>query len=101
MRTCITLVAGQSYADPFTFYDAADALVSLVGATATMTFTDPQWGTTLLALSSAGGTLAMGGAHCMRNLQLLTPEEHFAKTAIDLRNIAEFRKGANVPRLAS
>lgn len=62
MPTAIVLVAGQSYSDPFTFRDSFGALTNLTGCTATMVFGDPSWGTTLLSLSSAGGTLAMGGA---------------------------------------
>ncbi len=61
MSTCIVLVAGQSYADPFTFRDPSAAIVNLTGCTATMVFSDPAWGTPLLSLSSAGGTLTMGG----------------------------------------
>lgn len=36
--------------------------------------------------------LALGGKHCRRNLQLMTPEAHKAKTASDKRRIAEVRQ---------
>lgn len=36
--------------------------------------------------------LAMGGKHCVSNLQLLTPEMHLAKTRTDLKAIAAFRR---------
>lgn len=36
--------------------------------------------------------LALGGAHCRSNLQLLTPEQHKLKTASDMRRIAEFKR---------
>ncbi len=56
------LAAGQSYSDPFTFRDPSGTLVDLTGCTATMVFADPNWGTPLLSLSSAGGTLTMGAS---------------------------------------
>ena len=38
--------------------------------------------------------LALGGMHCVRNLQLLTPEDHKAKTRADLRRIADAKREA-------
>jgi hypothetical protein len=38
--------------------------------------------------------LALGGLHCLRNLQLLTSEQHLAKTAIDISNITKARRKA-------
>jgi len=36
--------------------------------------------------------LAMGGAHCLKNLQILSPAAHRAKTARDQHHIREWRK---------
>jgi 5-methylcytosine-specific restriction endonuclease McrA len=39
--------------------------------------------------------LALGGAHCLKNLQLLTPEEHLAKSKVDIATIATARHARN------
>jgi hypothetical protein len=38
--------------------------------------------------------LALGGKHCAKNLQVLTPEQHKAKTAADRKEIARRKRNA-------
>lgn len=42
--------------------------------------------------------LALGGKHCRHNLQLLTPDDHRAKTSSDLRRIAAAKRSAGSGR---
>ncbi len=60
-QTQIRLTPGQSYSDPIYLSDVNGDAVDLTGSTATLVFTDPSWGTTLLSLSSAADTLTLGG----------------------------------------